>query len=48
VTEDHPANRQIIELMLAPMGVDVTLVANGAQAVDAFKRHDWELVLLDR
>ena len=33
--------------MLAPMGVDVTLVANGAEAVVAFKRHDWELVLLD-
>ncbi len=47
VAEDHPANRRIIELMLAPMGVDVTLVANGAEAVDAFKRHDWELVLLD-
>jgi CheY-like chemotaxis protein len=47
VAEDHPANRRIIELMLAPMGVSVTLVANGAEAVDAFKRHDWELVLLD-
>jgi CheY-like chemotaxis protein len=47
VAEDHPANRRIIELMLAPMGVDVTLVANGAEAVEAFKRHDWELVLLD-
>ena len=40
VAEDHPAYRQIIELMLAPMGVDVTLVANGAEAVDSFKRHD--------
>ena len=47
VAEDHPANRRIIELMLAPMGVNVTLVANGAEAVEAFKRHDWELVLLD-
>ncbi len=47
VAEDHPANRRIIELMLAPMGVEVTLVANGAEAVEAFKKHDWELILLD-
>ena len=47
VAEDHPANRRIIELMLAPMGVEVTLVANGAEAVEAFKQHDWELILLD-
>ena len=47
VAEDHPANRRIIELMLAPMGVEVTLVANGAEAVEAFKQHDWEMVLLD-
>jgi len=47
VAEDHPANRRIIELMLAPMGVEVTLVGNGAEAVDAFKQHDWEMVLLD-
>ena len=47
VAEDHPANRRIIELMLAPMGVEVTLVGNGAEAVEAFKQHDWEMVLLD-
>ena len=47
VAEDHPANRRIIELMLAPMGVEVTLVGNGAEAVEAFKAHDWELILLD-
>jgi CheY-like chemotaxis protein len=47
VAEDHPANRRIIELMLAPMGAAVTLVSNGAEALTAFKQGGWELVLMD-
>ena len=47
VAEDHVVNRRIIELMLAPLGVEVTLVANGAEAVDAFREGGFALVLLD-
>ena len=47
VAEDHAVNRRIIELMLAPMGVEVTLVSNGAEAIDAFSGGGFSLVLLD-
>ena len=47
VAEDHPANRRIIELMLAPLGVRVSLVSNGQEAVDAFRNGQFGMVLLD-
>jgi signal transduction histidine kinase/ActR/RegA family two-component response regulator len=47
VAEDHAVNRRIIELMLAPLGVEVTLAANGAEALEAFRTGGFSLVLLD-
>ena len=42
VAEDHVVNRRIIELMLAPLGVEVTLVANGAEAVEVAAARELE------
>ena len=47
LAEDHPANRKIIELMLRPVGVNLTSVDNGADAVAAFRGESFDLILMD-
>ena len=47
LAEDHPANRKIIELMLRPLGVKLTSVDNGADAVAAFRAEPFDLILMD-
>lgn len=45
--EDHPANRQVLQLVLAPLGVDLEIVEDGLQAVEATRRADYDLILMD-
>jgi CheY-like chemotaxis protein len=47
VAEDTPTNQLVIRLMLEGLGHRVSLVANGAEAVDAFAGESFDLVLLD-
>jgi len=47
VAEDHPTNRRVVELILGAVGVELTSVEDGAQALDAFKRETFDLVLMD-
>ena len=47
VAEDHPTNQRVIQLILGPFGVDVTLVADGQEAVEAFAAGDFDIVLMD-
>jgi CheY-like chemotaxis protein len=47
LAEDHPANRKIIELVLRPTGVKLTVVENGADAVAAFRAEPFDLILMD-
>ena len=47
LAEDHPTNRRVVELMLAGAGVELTCVENGAEAVSACARSDFDLVLMD-
>jgi len=47
LAEDHPINQQVVSMILEPLGYSVTVVDNGAQAVDAIKRGDFDLVLMD-
>ena len=47
VAEDHPVNRKVIELILANAPVDVIMVENGAQAVEASANKPFDLVLMD-
>jgi len=47
VVDDHPANRQVIELILGSVGVDLVSAENGAEAVDAFKVQLFDAVLMD-
>lgn len=45
--EDNQTNRLIFERMLAPLPIDLHVVENGAQALEAFERGGWSLVFLD-
>jgi PAS domain S-box-containing protein len=47
LAEDHPTNRRVVELILGAAGVAVTCVENGVEAVDAFRRSVFDLILMD-
>ncbi|WP_313574623.1 ATP-binding protein [Brevundimonas sp.] len=47
LADDHPANRKVIEVMLEPLGVELTAVEDGAQALAAFREGGFDLVLMD-
>jgi PAS domain S-box-containing protein len=47
LAEDHPVNQRVIQLLLEPYGVEITTVADGAQAVEALKARIFDLVLMD-
>jgi PAS domain S-box-containing protein len=47
LAEDHPTNRRVVELILGAAGVDLTCVENGVEAVDAFRRRAFDLILMD-
>jgi PAS domain S-box-containing protein len=47
VAEDHPTNQRVIQLMLAPMGVALTMTSDGREAVEAFSTGAFDLVLMD-
>jgi len=46
LADDHPANRKVIEIMLAGM-TELVAVENGLQAVEAFRTGGFDLVLMD-
>jgi signal transduction histidine kinase/ActR/RegA family two-component response regulator len=45
--EDHPANRLVLQALLEPVGVAVSFVENGREAVEAVSRSAYDLVLMD-
>ena len=45
--EDHPANRLVLQALLEPVGVAVSFVENGREAVDALSLGGFDLVLMD-
>jgi PAS domain S-box-containing protein len=47
LAEDHPTNRRVVELILGAAGVELTCVENGVEAVDAFRRRPFDLILMD-
>jgi PAS domain S-box-containing protein len=47
LAEDHPINQKVVELMLAPMGADLSCVGNGQEAVDALAAERFDVVLMD-
>jgi PAS domain S-box-containing protein len=47
LAEDHLVNQKVVQLILAPSGAELTVVENGALAVEAFKAAPYDLVLMD-
>ncbi len=47
LAEDHPTNQKVVQLILAPLGVGLSIVENGADAVAALREDLFDLVLMD-
>ncbi|KAK0350831.1 hypothetical protein LTR94_027410, partial [Friedmanniomyces endolithicus] len=47
IADDHPTNRRVIELILAQVSAQIVVAENGAEAVEAFRTQDFDLVLMD-
>lgn len=47
LADDHPANRKVIEIMLAGLPTELVVVEDGAQALEAVRRDKFDLVLMD-
>jgi len=47
VAEDHPVNQRITTRFLEKLGISWEVVANGEEALQALKRRDFDLVLMD-
>ncbi|MDB5418066.1 MAG: sensor histidine kinase/response regulator [Phenylobacterium sp.] len=45
--EDNEVNRLVLTTLLAQAGVALTLVEDGAQAVEAWRTGDWDVILMD-
>jgi signal transduction histidine kinase/AmiR/NasT family two-component response regulator len=45
--EDHPINQQVLVVLLEQVGISPYLVDNGAAAVEAWRRDEWDLILMD-
>jgi signal transduction histidine kinase/ActR/RegA family two-component response regulator len=47
VAEDHPVNQQVIRGLLSQVGIEVEIVDDGLQAVEATQGRAWDLILMD-
>ena len=47
LAEDHPTNQRVVQLILEPLGVDLTIVGNGREAVELFQPGLFDLILMD-
>jgi signal transduction histidine kinase/ActR/RegA family two-component response regulator len=47
VAEDHPTNRKVVEIVLEPFGVDLTMVGDGEAALQALEEASFDAVLMD-
>ncbi|HVI32114.1 ATP-binding protein [Phenylobacterium sp.] len=45
--EDHQMNQAVLKAMLGQLGFEVTLVDNGRDAVAAWAREPWDVILMD-
>jgi CheY-like chemotaxis protein/nitrogen-specific signal transduction histidine kinase len=47
LTDDNLVNRQVIKMLLAPLGVTITEAANGREALEKLAAQPFDLLLLD-
>jgi CheY-like chemotaxis protein len=47
LAEDHPVNQKVVQYILEPLGAELTMVKDGAQALAELARARFDLVLMD-
>ncbi|HEX7885443.1 MAG TPA: ATP-binding protein [Phenylobacterium sp.] len=47
LAEDHPTNQRVVQLILEPAGVALTIVGNGLEAVGTYHPGLFDLILMD-
>jgi len=47
VADDHPINRQVVEVLLSEFDVELVLAENGLEAYEAFEAAPFDMVLMD-
>ncbi len=47
LAEDHATNQRVVALILEPLGVDLTIVGDGAQALEQAMTSRFDLILMD-
>jgi signal transduction histidine kinase/ActR/RegA family two-component response regulator len=47
LAEDHPVNQRVVQLLLEPHGIVVTVAADGEEALFAFRNAEYDVVLMD-
>jgi PAS domain S-box-containing protein len=45
--EDNPVNQQVLRTIFEQVGLPITIVADGGQAVAAYRDRDWDIILMD-
>ena len=45
--EDNATNQLVLKTLLAPAGIEPTLVVNGREALTAWENQTWDIVLMD-
>ncbi|HYE47221.1 MAG TPA: ATP-binding protein [Caulobacter sp.] len=45
--EDNPTNQLVLQAILQQVGAEVAMVADGEQALAAWRSQDWDLILMD-
>jgi signal transduction histidine kinase/cytochrome b561/CheY-like chemotaxis protein len=45
--EDNEVNQLVLKTLLAQAGIEPTIVENGEEAVAAWEREDWDIILMD-
>jgi len=46
--EDEFTNRKLMEIMLTQQGIDCTIVENGNDAITAYEKANYDLIILDQ
>jgi len=47
LVEDNPTNQRVVQMILAPFDIDLTLTENGALGVEAWRQGGYDLILMD-
>ena len=47
VAEDNPNNQKLIDILLKKIGITPMIVSNGKDAVEEYKKQDFDLILMD-